>query len=209
MKFPAALFFALLCTFSVLAQKKPPKGFQEAPSLSITGDFDGDGKHDTLSQFITDSIGNPVDYIIELDEQTEGYYPMMLSDKYGYRGAITLNGRPADIMEGSDLFVYCLINLGNINGTKGDEIALVPSNLDFSAMSHCSIYSYCKGRWVAVFSFKVTENAFDYDGAVAPVFTTIPGALEKRNCKWVYMNYYEWMEADNPKMKPLKVADCK
>ena len=200
------LLIIAFCSFCALGQDKTPDGYALAPALSITGDFDGDGKQDTLSQFATDSLGNTVKHIIELNEDD---HPIILYDRYGYRGAATLNGKGTDLVSGTDIYLCCLINLGNINKAKGDEIAFVPTNLDYSALSHCSIYSYCKGRWVEVFSFGVNENAFDYEGDSKPVFTTIPGALEKHNGKWVYLDYYEMIEQDKPKMKLLKAKSCK
>jgi hypothetical protein len=204
------LLFLAGCQSPKEAPKAKPAPVQKlipAPApLIITGDFDGDGTQDTLRHFVTDSLGKAVDSIAELSDDD---HPITLYDKYGYSGAITFNGKPADIMEGQDIFVYCLINLGDINATKGDEIALVPSNLDTSAMSHCGIYSYCNGSWKSVFGFGVTENAFDYDTSTPKVFTNIPQMLEKHNGQWIYLDYEEILNEDNPKMKPLKVADCK
>jgi hypothetical protein len=62
-----------------------------------------------------------------------------------------------------------------------------------------------------VFEFNVHEDAFDYTGNTIPVFTTLPGILEKRKGKWYFYDYLE-MDYDNPKdvgkMMPLKVVKC-
>ena len=206
-KFVALLFivkFAFICH----AQDNIPKGYRAITSLSITGDFDGNGIEDVLSQFVTDSLGNKVDYIIELEEND---HPILLYDRYGYRGSATLNNKPTNIKTG-DIGLYCLINLGNINKTKGDEVALVPINLDYSNLNHCSIYSYCKEHWVLVFSFNVNESSFDFEGDNPPIFTNIPGALEKHKNQWYYNDYLEELESENDEsvanMKPLKASNC-
>jgi len=206
MKFFAASVFALFSTFSVLAQKKPPKGYTDAPALSVNGDFDGDGKPDTLNQFIADSLGNRLDYIIEVDWNN---VPLVI-DRQGYYTAYTLNGNPTEVEQFLDLGLFCLINMGDVNNRKGDEIALVPLLLDYSNLNTCRIYSYCSGNWQEVFSFAVNENSFSVARDSSPViFNTIPESLEKRNGKWVYIDFYEAIKMDNPTLKPLKVPNCK
>lgn len=198
------LLLALICINVCYGQTGIPPGYRSAGSITITGDFDGDGNTDTLRQFVTDSLGNTVDHIIQLNDED---HPIVLSDRYGYANRFTLNGNTTEIEWG--VGIYCLINLGNINKTKGDEIAIVSVNLDYSNLNHCTIYSYCKGKWVRVFSFGINENTFDYDSETEPIFTSIPGALEKHDGKWIYLDYYEWMEMEKSKMKPLKVSVCK
>lgn len=206
MKFPAAIVFALLTVLSASAQKKAPNGYLDAPALTITGDFDGDGTQDTFSQFITDSLGNKLDYIIEPDwEKTPQPY-----FGYDYNTAYTLNGKPCPMDNYIGVGLFCLINLGDINATKGDDIALVPMLSDYTMLNTCSIYSYCIEKWVKVFSFAVNENSFSYPaGKPDPIFANIPEYLEKRNGKWVFMDYMEWLNAEETlQMKPLKVGNC-
>jgi hypothetical protein len=99
-------------------------------------------------------------------------------------------------------------NLGNINNTKGDEIAIVPNLVDRSRHSYCHIYSLCNGTWQEVFVFNVHEDAFDEETAQG----YIAGALQKHESGWLYHDYLE-MDYDNPddvgKMMPLKVDNCK
>jgi hypothetical protein len=201
MKFTAAIAFALLFTFLATAQNKIPAGYRPAPTLAISGDFDGNGTPDTLEQFIADSLGSRLDYIIDADVERW--------DREDYSNAFNLNGKPCKIDNSIAVGLFCLINLGDINSTKGDEIALVPMLLDYSSVNSCSIYSYCNGSWVTVFDFKVNENAFTYTPPLKEPFTNIPHLMEKRNGKWVYIDYLDYMVADDPKLKPLKVANCK
>ena len=210
MKFFAAIIFALLCNFTIRAQKAPPEGYEHAPSLSITGDFDGDSKSDTFSQFVTDSLGNKLNFITALatwDENLSTY------DRLNYQNAFTLNNKPTVIDNYIAIGLFCLINLGDINNAKGDEIALVPMLLDYSMLNTCRIYSYCKGKWTEIFSFNINESAFTWSADKSePVFTTIPDALEKRNNEWRFYDYLD-MDYENEEqvgqMKQLKVTDCK
>ncbi|MES2487789.1 MAG: hypothetical protein V4581_17815 [Bacteroidota bacterium] len=205
MKFLAATVFVLLLNFTSSAQQNIPKGYQAAPALSITGDFDGDGKQDTLSQFIADSLGNRLDYLVEINNWDTD---VVNWDRENYNTAFSINGKPTDIAHYIAVGLYCLINLGNINKTKGDEIAIVPLLLDYSRLNTCHIYSYCNGKWAEVYSFAVNESSFDYVTNIQPVFNSIPDALEKHKGNWMYIDYYEWFEDSNIKMKPLKVANC-
>lgn len=191
----------------IVGNCQPTQSYVPAPSLSVTGDFDGDGKPDTLSQFVTDSLGNQLETVLisdDLDEYNSMPYKM------GYHSVVTLNGK-ATPLPVTDIELLCLINLGNINKTKGDEIAIVELVRDYSASNHCTIYSYCNNRWVPVFSFYVNETVFDYEGDVRPMFTSIPGVLEKQNGRWHYFVWFDesFIDQDGKNiMKPLKVANC-
>ncbi|KGO94226.1 hypothetical protein [Flavobacterium subsaxonicum] len=193
-------------TFCASGQDKIPDGYRLAPTLSITGDFNGDGKPDTLAQFVTDSLGKPLKYIVEAGTYEED---IILYSKLGYQNTFTLNGNVANVDNHVALGLYCLINIGDLNDDKRDEIALVPVLLDFSMLNTCRIYSYCKNSWTQMFSFGINESSFDYEGDTEPLFTNIPQSLEKRNGKWVYIDYCKWMEMDDPKMMLLKVPKCK
>jgi hypothetical protein len=208
MKFPAAVF-ALLLTFSASAQQETPEGYFTAPTFSITGDFDGDGKQDTLNQFITDSLGNTVQYMKEIDTETWDEYVYTFAT-YGYMTGIALAGKEDNLLSFNRAQgVYCLANVGNINHTKGDEIAIIPDFVDQSRHSYCYIYALCNGTWQQVFHFSVHEDAFDdFNGSP---YTTIPGILERQNGVWMYYDYLD-MDYQSPEdvghMLPLKGGDC-
>ncbi len=208
MKFPAAIV-ALLPTFSATAQEEAPKGYFTASAFSITGDFDGDGTQDTLNQFIADSTGVKVQYMKEIDTETWDEYVYTFAT-YGYMTSIALAGKEDNLLSFNRAQgVYCLINVGNINNTKGDEIAIIPDFIDQSRHSYCYIYALCHGHWQRAFTFSVHEDAFDdYDGAPYP---KIPGILEQQNGVWKYYDYLD-MDYDNPEdvghMLPLKARDC-
>lgn len=199
---------AILLAFTAYSQQ-PPKGYFVAPAFSISGDFDGDGKQDTLNQFITDSTGVAVQYMKEIDTETWYDYVYTFATN-GYMTGIALAGKEDNVLSFNRAQgVYCLINVGNINNTKGDEIAVIPNFVDQSRVSDCYIYTLCHGRWQRVFTFSVHEDAFDdFNGTP---YTKIPGILEPKNSTWMYYDYLD-MDYQNPEdvgnMLPLNVEDC-
>lgn len=190
--------------------KKDTLTYQTPQTLSINGDFDGDGIQDTLTPFLADSTGNTVKNMLDQEtwEETVAYF-----GKQGYYTTIALNhGKNGMLKFGNAQGLYCLINIGDLNKDNRDEIALVPDLMDFSRANSCRIYSLCSSEWKELFTFNVHEDAFDYTGDTPPLFTNIPGALEYRNNKWYYLDYlemdYETAEKVG-KMKALKVPKCK
>lgn len=218
MKYPILLLLIILASCS-----KPKKDFQQVHSiekdtlkyqetqiLSITGDFDGDGKQDKISQFIVDSTGKRVDKIIDFQ-----FYDIFdvakYFDKHNLHVQIDLNKKSTKIDAGYSCGLLCLINIGDNNNDKKDEIAIVPDRMDYSRHNYCYIYSLCQNGWNEILSFNVHEDAFDYTGDEPPIFTTIPGALELRNKKWYYLDYLEmdYKTAEEVgQMLPLIIPPC-
>jgi hypothetical protein len=87
------LLILAFTTFCALGQDKIPNGYITAPTLSITGDFDGDVKPDILTQFIADSTGHPVKYIEDIAGKTWDDYVYNFGNKGNYT-AITLTAVP-------------------------------------------------------------------------------------------------------------------
>jgi len=197
------------------AQLQNPKDtitYLPVSTLSITGDFDGDGKQDILYQFLADSTGNRVEKIPEFENETweeiVDYYAQR-----GYYTALSVKRNPTDTLGfGFSQGFYCLINIGDLNNDKRDEIAVVPDKMDFSRHNYCYIYSLCNATWKELIRFNVHEGAFDYTGDAPPIFTNIPEVLEYRNNEWRFYDYLD-MDYENEEqvgqMKQLKVTDCK
>lgn len=208
MKYFYTFFCCILFNVSGLSQEIKSIGFREAPTLSINGDFDGDGVIDELKQFVADSLGNELKLIVDGETWEDTVY---LYSKYGYYNVFTLNNKITDIPTYISVGLYCLINLGNINNSEGDEIAFVPDLSDFSRMNTCRIFSLCKGEWTELFKFNIHEGVFDYKGDKAPIFKNIPETLKRRKKKWYYYDYID-MDYDGPeevgKMKEIKVKAC-
>jgi len=180
-------------------------------TISVQGDFDGDGKQNILSQFLADSTGRKVEKLPLFEKETweeiVDYY-----SRHGYYTALVMNREVADTLTFShSQGLYCLINLGDLNNDERDEIALVVDRLDFSRANYCSIYSLCSTGWKELFQFNVHEDAFDHTGDMAPIYKNIPEVLEHRNGEWRFYDYLDMdyeTEEEVGQMKELKVGPC-
>jgi hypothetical protein len=174
--------------------------------LFIIGDFDGDGLKDTLIQ---NNISGKTK--MSIDSFPENQYDSL--DRYFDRLEadiiLKIKNQKTDTLHlGSGSGLFCLINIGDNNNDKKDEIALVVDHCDFTNISTCEIYSLYKTKWIILKTFKVHENAFTYRIGTKPNLNQINGFLEHRKTKWMYIDYYEWFNAQSDKdtiMKPLKI----
>lgn len=126
--------------------------------------------------------------------------------------SLTLNKSNPDTLQiGVAQGLYCLINLGDLNADGKEEIALVVDHLDFSGVNQCEIYSYCSNQWTLLKRFSIHEEAFIYMTENALRFDAIKGYLEKRDGRWMYLDYEKALVSDeaDSKMMPLKVDLCK
>lgn len=182
--------------------------------LYVVGNFDGEGKIDTLFQH-TFSKKTNAEIILAPNpfkndwEEVEKWF-------YNQDAEVTLsfNVTKKEVLHlGIAQGLYCLINVGDINRDGKDEVAFVVDFLDQSRVNNCKIYSYCYNKWELVKQFGVLEDAFDFDSKVnkSPIFNEIKEYLEKKNGIWLYKDYNE-KEYDNPedvgKLLPLKVEKC-
>lgn len=182
--------------------------------LFTIGDFDGDGKQDTLFQHNYSGITNSeIEYAAdpfenEWDTVVNWFY------KQEVHAYLTLNkSNPDTLSLGTVQGLYCLLNIGDNNKDGKDEIALVVDHLDYSRVNSCKIYSLCNNKWTLLKQFGVHEGAFDFTaGDTIPLFHNIKDHLEKQKGQWVYKDYlqdgYDNME-DAGKMFPLKLSKCK
>ncbi len=183
--------------------------FFHLKKLSITGDFDGDGKIDTLCQnTINELTKQPIDSFPDSQwNSIENYFGLMNSDVQ-----LFMSNKPNDTLHlGAGGSLYCLINIGDNNKDNKDEIAVVVDYYDFTNISTCVIYSLCGNKWNEIKSFKVFESAFDYEVDSMPNFKQINGYLEYRKNKWYYIDYTDWFNAETDKdtiLKPLIIKKC-
>lgn len=183
--------------------------FFHLKKLSITGDFDGDGKVDTLSQnTINKQTKQPIDSFPDSQwNSIENYFWLMNADVQ-----LFMSNKPCDTLHlGAGGSLYCLINIGDNNKDKKDEVAVVVDYYDLTNISTCVIYSLCGNKWKEIKSFKVFESAFDYEGDSIPNSKQINGYLEYRKNKWYYIDYYDWFNAETDKdtmLKPLIIKKC-
>lgn len=223
-----ALFLLILLSFLSCSRKEhitSPKGLiaTAQPSLktqsnelyktkSIEGDFDGDGKREKLIEFVCDSIGNPtsLDSVPEFEEWSD-YIDYIF--RKGMNTRIFIKDKKADTLYlGMSTGVFCLINIGDSNKDKKDEIALVKALPDYSRINTCRIYSLCNNKWKELASFAVHEGAFDYSTNEEPVYKEIEGFLKFHDGKWLYSDYHENdlnLETKVNQMKKLIIPKCK
>ncbi|MGX7668742.1 hypothetical protein [Flavobacterium pedocola] len=178
--------------------------------LLLVGDFDGDGKSDTIQQnVINENTKEQIDHfpnsVCSSWDSIASYF-----DRNNADIILTMKNRKCDTLHlGSGGGLYCLINIGDNNKDKKDEIALVPDHYSFSNIIDCKIYTICNGNWTELKTFKVFRSAFDYErGKSLPRFNQIRGYLEYRKNKWHYIDYYDWWGAETAKdsaLKPLKI----
>lgn len=177
--------------------------------LSVTGDFDGDGKIDTLCQnTINELTKQPIDSFPDSQwNSIENYFWLMKADVQ-----LFMNNKPSDTLHlGAGGSLYCLINIGDNNNDNKDEIAVVVDYYDFTNISTCGIYSLCGNKWKEIKSFKVHENTFVYEVDSINDCKQINGYLEYRKNKWYYIDYYDWFNAETDKdimLKPLIIKKC-
>lgn len=215
-----SLFF-LACNSSTEKEKKHTSSLSDFgdgiilkkfEGLTITGDFDGDKKQDTIIQRVGSTLKKV--YFEKIVDPLKNHWDIVTNWHFN-RGTdlcLFINRLESEELRlGSAQGLYCLINIGDNNNDGKDEIAFVVDNLDYSRVNSCKIYTICETRWTLLKQFGVLEDAFDFTGQ-QPLFTNVKGFLEKQDSKWVYKDYsedeYENKEAVG-KMLPLKLEQCR
>lgn len=221
------LFVGLMVvTFLIFPQSfKPQRDFQQEEketssfdstgkmffnNLSLVGDFNGDGTSDTIwhRNFIQ-ATGEFVDAFPD----SIGDYAQLYFDSLNVVGMISCSIPGSDTIKLLPGELFCLINLGDLNNDRKDEIAFSVNCFDFSNVNSCEIYSICNGKWTQLESFTIFEDAFNDEthSSSTKRITQIDGYLEKRNNQWCYIDYNEMMNADAEEsigFKPLRVKSC-
>lgn len=197
---------------SISTSKDTTIKLNKLQKLFIIGDFDGNGKQDTIFQHYfskknqTEIEKSPDVYENDWETVIKWFYDQD-SDLY-----LTINKNKQDTLHlGTAQGLYCLINIGDNNGDGKDEIALVIDKLDISRVNNCEIYSICNKKWILLKQFGIHEDSFDFTTKKTPIFNDIKDFLEKQNGKWVYKDYLEdtyEKEEEVGKMKKLKLQKC-
>jgi hypothetical protein len=180
-------------------------GFSKLSKLFLIGGFNGDGKKDSLIQNnISELTNQPIDSIPDMPfDSLQRHF-----DKLYSRIIITSSNNKFDTLglgSGKDLF--CFINIGDNNNDKKDEIAVVVNNCSFTNICECQIFTLCDNGWKELKLFSIHRGTFLYDTSKTQ-FNGIKDFLEFRNNRWVYMDYYNWINAETAKdtiLKPLRI----
>jgi|SRR5579863_404255 len=142
------------------APMKPVFGYR----FVITGDFDGDGKQDTLTErFISAIDHNEIDkFHYDQDSEWDDVYAMADSNK-SKKPIATLNSNNnqvnsllIDSSKRSFGLAY-LKNEGDLDGDGGDEISYVVNWADASSVNFCSVMTYKNHKWQRLYDFQMRD----------------------------------------------------
>lgn len=191
-----------------------PDSFRLLGKLSTTGDFNGDGKQDTLYQRNFSRLTSADIDSIPMFPDPDGYFKLQAWLREQQSEVYLVMNEPAidTIHLDAGFGLYCLLNLGDVNKDGKDELAFVVDYPDQSNINTCCIYSICHGKWTELQYFSINENSFNWSTEMKPTFVDIKDYLEKRNGVWYYIDHQKMMVGDRPEdseMKPLRVAICK
>ncbi|MDR7211785.1 hypothetical protein [Flavobacterium piscis] len=191
-------------TIDVSKKTSEKKSFHKLEKLFCIGDFDGDGKRDTIfehnfSKLKKEEIEYALDPAKNEWEDIIKWFSKQDSDVYLAFSKINQDSLHLGTAQG----LYCLLNIGDTNFDGKDEIAFVVDNLDFSNLNSCKIYSLCKGKWIGLKQFNIDESAFDFASTKATPFG-IKNYLEKKGAKWFYRDKAQ----NKSKMQLLKLNKC-
>ncbi len=180
-------------SIAAIAKSKPIWGER----MIVVGDFDGDGKQDTLyERYISKLTGKETnkDYDFEgLGDDIDwiGYTQIWIANKVPLVRLESKN--PAikrfDVESGGaqNGFGY-LKNVGDLNGDSTDEIVYYIYDVDFSMMNSCALATYKNGNWKEVHHWDITENDFfNAEGEAEPN----PIYIRKKNGQ-VYCKEMDW-----------------
>jgi hypothetical protein len=179
--------------------------------LFVVGDFDGDAQPDTLAEhYISKLTGEEIDsaadpFQNEWETVVKWFYHQQVRVLLKFHKS-SMDTLPLGTAHG----LYCLINIGDINEDRIDEIAFVVDQLDVSHLNSCAIYSLCGEKWVELKQFEIHESAFEFVGDTPPVFNDIKEYLEFQNGKWFYRDYplSENESGEEIKMTVLTLKKC-
>jgi hypothetical protein len=180
---------------------------------AVSGDFNGDGRQDTLVWHLfsgktgqeIDSIPDP--FVNEWYDEITTWYMYHQPDGYLAPSQAGIDTLPT---AGTGL---CLLqNIGDTNHDRKDELAIAFDYQDYSAVNGCDIMQYCASGWQSLLHFQINENGFPYTPDTQLLAHTIQGFLEKHNGRWMYRDYNDWMNAETPRdtlFRPLRLEKCR
>ena len=133
---------------------KPVFGYR----FSITGDFNGDGKKDTLTEHFFSGIDNKetnkyyengnYDTLVALNAKKKTYCFLSCSNK---------NIRALNIASTPQLGIAYLKNEGDLNGDGTDEISYAVDWADWSNVNFCRVMTFKNNEWKEIYSFQIRD----------------------------------------------------
>lgn len=125
--------------------------------FKISGDFDGDGQQETLTEFY---------YSHRDQKETNKYFKgiedvWVLYDSANVRKCqsfLLCNNPKLDTIPVSGILgPIWLKNEGDLDGDGGDEVSYVASSPQQSSINFCHLLSYKKNRWKELYNFEIRE----------------------------------------------------
>jgi hypothetical protein len=196
------------------SDKKYIINYKRLEKIVMAGDFDGDGKQDSIFQAnINTENGLSID---SCPDPWKHEWDTVVTYFNRNFSRITLSSSLPGVetlyLDGG-LGFYCLINIGDNNHDKKDEIALVVDKADFTRVNYCMIYTICSKEWIEQKTFSIHESAFDYLDKKSATTDEIIGFLEKKKGKWKYLDYLDDLhtndETEANQFQPLNLKRCK
>jgi hypothetical protein len=209
MKTITLLLFSIFLLVGATNSAKAKIQFEKLENKSVIGDFNGDKKLDTLFEIHTSKNEKngitEIPFIDDYDTMVDYYYKNSIQTSLK-----SSNKKIKNLDLGTSFGVYCLINIGDNNNDKKEELALVIDYCDFSNLNSCRIYSLCNNNWTMIHHFAIHEAAFEYADGETLDPNKIGDYLQKKKGKWFYADAFEVLESDDSivKMKPLKIKKC-
>jgi hypothetical protein len=129
--------------------------------LKMTGDFDGDGKKDTVFEsYISELTGKETFKILDSTDWEEN---MSLVIKNAPVARLYSSIKMVDTFIVTDqlqqIGISFIENLGDLNNDKGDEIGYIIDWADESNLNHYHILTLSKNKkWKELFNFPINES---------------------------------------------------
>jgi len=137
-----------------------PTGRLFGERLNISGDFDGDGKKDTIFEsYISEMTGRETFKTLDSSDWEENI-GLVIKNKPISRLYSSINGVDTFIVtkELQQAGISMFENLGDLNNDKGDEIGYLINWTDYSNLNTYHILTLSKGKkWKELLSFPINE----------------------------------------------------
>lgn len=156
-----ATLFIVFCSLVLWQEKTEVPVIQtEVARWVVTGDFDGNGKTDTLKESYVNSVTNQE---INLPQFNSVEYDSLVSIAVNNNPKVSLKSGNSLIPElhiakTKQLFGICwLRNIGDLNGNGTDEISVVIDWADWSNLNYCLVYTLRDGVWKQLTKIQIAE----------------------------------------------------